>query len=154
MTVNKLLVCVNASAHTKGALDFAIERVLVEPHELELLYVIDTSDLQNFFSMASYMLHDKRQEAQHLMLSYASHVFDRTKRYPSINIYEGHVGEAIIHAVSCSCHIKMVILGSKGDSPSHNQLFPWLLQQLGGQLSVPLLFVPYKASSLDSSIVV
>ncbi len=142
MEKSKLLVCINDNTHSRVALHFACRKAHHTGCPVEMLYVIEPVEYQNFFPVADVIRAESRAQAESLLSRFAEEAYNYAGITPSLMVREGILEEEIVATIQEDHSINMLLLGTAPDSHSRNNLLPRLASQLGKTLQIPMLIIP------------
>lgn len=140
--MGKILVCVGDNLHSKVALQFATRSAMTQGLHLEVLHVIEQTNVEQLLALSDELRRDKEIQAQKYLDECASWVQEWGGDVPGFSIREGIISEEILKAIEEDHDISLLVLGISSESPSKDSLVPVLVGHMGKTMQIPLLIIP------------
>jgi len=137
---SKLLVCVDATEHSKTAFKFALAKAQDINYPIEVLHIVDPKNFTGIMGVGEKMRTEKLEQGQKLLDGFAKQAA-RYNIVPSLNLKEGELSDTIIKVVEDDDSVNMVILGKCADAKEGDDI-SLLTSALTGNIDVPILIVP------------
>lgn len=139
---SKLLVCVDASEHSRVAVHYACKEAERLSYKVELLHVINPSDYNSLFMGGDMIREEKMAEAEAAMKAIVKDAKKISDLKPSYKIREGLLSEEVRAAIEEDGTVNMLILGKAPEEASKSDLITVLSAELVSKIMVPMLIVP------------
>ncbi len=139
---SKFLVCIDEQEHSRVALRFACYKAKSIGCQVEMLYVIDSSDFNNLFAVGDVMRAERMADAEKLLKRLAEDVHAWSGILPSLAIREGRISEEIIICAEGDNQVTMLVLGAAPEGEKKSGILPIVVEAIGDKLHIPVLIVP------------
>lgn len=139
---SKFLVCIDEQEHSRVALRFACYKAKSINCQVEMLFVIDSSDFNNLFSVSEVMRAERLADAEKLLKRLAEDVHAWADIMPSLAVREGRISEEILACAEEDNQINMLILGAAPEGEKKSGLLPIVVDAIGDKLHIPVMIVP------------
>lgn len=139
---SKYLVCVDNTDVSRMALRFACIKGRKRGILVDMLHVIEKTDVQALGSVAEKMAREQRRNAEKLMRELSQEAYDCSGIIPSLWIREGDPSDEILDLAISDPDINMLVLGVNPGSKSGNRVISWVTSKAGDKLLVPVMLVP------------
>lgn len=141
--IGRTFLCVVDESEEMGAaLRFACQRASNSGGRVALLYVMQPAEFQHWMAIGERMREEAREEAEELLQVVASVVEKRTGYVPKNFIREGKVREEVVKLIDEEKDISLLILGAASGTDGPGPLVSYLVEQMAGQLRIPVTIVP------------
>lgn len=146
---SKLLVCVDASEHSRVAVHFACKEAIRLEFKVELIHVLNPSDYNTLFLGGDVLRAEKTAEAEELLKELCKEAKEYSGLKPTWTIREGFLSEEVVSHVEEDGTINMLILGKAPAEAGKNDFITMLSAELVSKIMVPMLIVPGNLTDLQ-----
>lgn len=140
--MSKVLVCVSDNPHSKVALHFACLKAKSQDLHLELIHVIEQTNVEQLLAVSDALRKDKEAEASIFLEQCTGWIESWGGKMPGLLIREGIIGEEILKAIEQDHDISLIVIGISPESPSKDSLLPMLVSHMGKGIQIPLMIIP------------
>ncbi|MSP83893.1 MAG: universal stress protein [Alphaproteobacteria bacterium] len=143
------LVVVDESEEMRVALRYAARRARATGGRVDLLYVLEPPEFQHFSAIGDLMKEEQREEAERLLQSLSSDVYDMAMSFPVLHLREGNRREELLKLLAEEPGISILVLGAGTGPEGPGPLVSHLVGKMSGKLSVPITIVPGSLSDTE-----
>ena len=136
------LVVVDESDELQQALFYACRTAVRTSGRVALLKVVAPAEFQHWASVGELMREERREEAEDLLRTISAGVQQRTGSMPIMHIREGDIQEELVTLINEDESICTLVLGAATGDYGPGPLVSALVNQLSGNLRIPITVVP------------
>jgi len=136
------LVIVDQTEEMRVALRYAARRAKATGGRVDLLYVMEPPEFQQWSAIGDLMQQDQREEAERLLQDLSSKVYDMAGSFPVLHIVEGDRREQVLKLLREEPGISILVLGAGTGPEGPGPLIAHLVGKIAGRLTMPIAIVP------------
>ncbi len=143
----KFLIVADGSPECRVALRFAALRAGLTGGCVSLLYVITPADFQHWRAVEDRMKEEARAEAESVLHTLASEMFDLVGLMPELLIREGDYEDEVVGAIKDDPEIHVLVIGAGIGKEGPGPLVNMVAGKSGAGFSIPVTVVPGNLSN-------
>lgn len=143
------LVVVDQTEEMRVALRYAGRRARATGGRVDLLYVLEPPEFQQWSAIGDLMQQEQREEAERLLQDLSSKVFDMAGSFPVLHIVEGDRREEVLKLLREDPGISILVLGAGTGPEGPGPLVSHLVGKMAGRLNIPITIVPGSLSEAE-----
>jgi nucleotide-binding universal stress UspA family protein len=143
------LVVVDETEEMRVALRYAARRAHATGGRVDLLYVLEPPEFQQFGAIVDLMKAEQREEAERRLQAHSSDVYDMAGSFPVLHLREGSRREELLKLLDEDPSISILVLGAGTGPEGPGPLVSHLVGKMSGKLRVPITIVPGSLSDAD-----
>lgn len=136
------LVVIDETEEMRVALRYAARRAHATGGRVDLLYVLEPPEFQQWSAIGDLMKEEQREEAERLLQSLSSKVYDMAGSFPVLHLREGTRREELVKLLHEDPGISILVLGAGTGPEGPGPLVSHLVGKMSGKLRVPITIVP------------
>lgn len=136
------LVVIDETEEMRVALRYAARRAHATGGRVDLLYVLEPPEFQQWSAIGDLMKEEQREEAERLLQSLSSTVHDMAGSFPVLHLREGTRREELVKLLHEDPGISILVLGAGTGPEGPGPLVSHLVGKMSGKLRVPITIVP------------
>ena len=143
------LVVVDQTEEMRVALRYASRRARATGGRVDLLYVIEPPEFQQWSAIGDLMQQEQREEAERLLQALSGKVFDMAGSFPVLHIVEGERREEVLKLLREDPGVSILVLGAGTGPEGPGPLVSHLVGKMAGRLNIPITIVPGSLSEAE-----
>jgi nucleotide-binding universal stress UspA family protein len=136
------LVVIDETEEMRLALRYAARRAHATGGRVDLLYVLEPPEFQQWSAISDLMKEEQREEAEKLLQAMSSRVYDIAGSFPVLHLREGSRREELVKLLQEDPGISILVLGAGTGPEGPGPLVSHIVGKLSGKLAVPITIVP------------